>query len=179
MKGRKQEPESSQEPKEALLLESSSDEDIILDEPGANELPTEKLPADEPHADEPHADEPPVQDPPAKEPHDVPEDWNTYSADYIKNHSLINNKVKYLIKWRWDCASRTEEADETYEDAMKIPLVLKQEYWKDKIKTVQNISLTKKQWCCVILHTGTTLTLQKNLIPKELIQAWKDKRKRF
>ena len=70
-----------------------------------------------------------------------------------------------------------EKADETIKDPTTLGLQEKQEYWKNKIKEVLNISLHKKQWCRVVLKTGPTITLQKNLIPKDLIQAFKNKRK--
>lgn len=126
------EPESSQEPEDAPLLESSEEdeenEEIVQDEPHANEPPVKDPPAKEPPVEdppvkEPPAEEPPVEEPPAKEPlaeeplakepHAFPEDWDNYSIDHIKYHKLVNNKIKYLIKWKWDCATRTEEADET------------------------------------------------------------------
>ena len=166
MEQRKKDRECLQAPETVPLMESLEEDD----------QEDEELVQDS-HADEPPAKEPPAKEPPAGEPQSLPEDWNAYSIDHIKDHKVVNNKIKYLIKWKWDCVTRTEEADETLEDPTTLGLQEKQEYWKEKIKEVITISLHKKQWCRVILKTGPTITLQKNLIPKDLIQAFKNKRK--
>ena len=107
---KKKEPECSQGPEKVPLMDSLEeddlrDEQILQDVPDNAELQEEKESEsqDQPHTDEHYADEHYADEHHTDESHadeHLPEDWDRYSVNKIKEHRLINKKLMYLIKWK-------------------------------------------------------------------------------